>query len=290
MLHLSGFSRTKHGWDCPVKARYNHLRTLREGKTGQVKIYSDSNLRQANQLALRSNIACMSGAGIGQLLNVIPFDTPHDEIVISGGTNDLKGDDLNEFVYAVNKVEEKLTKLATEKPITVVLPPLQDDVPELHVKGKFLRNSIEKVKNVTVFNLQNIELDNTQHPTEKGTGDMIKQIHEKKEIVMDGCDDDIVSINRYKGVQTLFKTGCRGCDNLTYTPYMCSKCKEDSLTVDITALKEEIETLTKEMFPSVNEVEMEQESGVSGNKRGTSDVDDNEFNSNKKPALEAASS
>ena len=287
-MKFCGFCRTKHGWDCPVKARYNHLRTLREGKTGQLKIYSDSNLRQANQLALRSNVACMSGAGIGQLLNVIPFDAPHDEIVVSGGTNDLKGENLNEFVFSVMKIEEKLSKLASEKPVTVVLPSITEDVPELQVKGKFLRNSIEKVENVSVFNLQNIELDNTQHPTDKGTVDIIKQIHEKKDIIMEGCIDDVISINRYKGVQTLFKTGCRGCDDLTYTPFMCNRCKEESLTVDISSLKEQIETLTKEMFPSTNEVEM-QESGVSGNKRGNDD-NDNDSNTNKKPALDAASS
>ena len=203
--------------------------------------------------------------------------------------DDLKGDNLNEFVLSVMKVEEKLSKIAHEKPITIVLPPIRDDVPELQVKGKFLRNSIEKVENVTVFNLQNIELDNTQHPTDKGTADIIKQIHEKKDIIMEGCDDDIISINRYKGVQTLFKTGCRGCDNLTYTPFMCSRCKEESLTVDVSSLKEQIQTLTKEMFPSTNEVEM-LESGVSGNKRGSSDDNDNESNTHKKPALDAASS
>ena len=69
---------------------------------------------------------------------------------------------------------------------------------------------------------------------------------------------------------------------------MCNRCKEESLTVDISSLKEQIETLTKEMFPSTNEVEM-QESGVSGNKRGNDD-NDNDSNTNKKPALEAASS
>ena len=137
----------------------------------------------------------MSGAGIGQLLNAIPFDEPHDEIVVSGGTNDLKGNNLNEFAYSVMKIEEKLSKLSQEQQIKVVLPPIREDVPELHVKGKFLRNSIEKVEKVTVFNLQNIEGDNTHHPTDKGTADIIKQIHEKKDIVMEGCNDDIISIN-----------------------------------------------------------------------------------------------
>ena len=70
---------------------------------------------------------------------------------------------------------------------------------------------------------------------------------------------------------------------------MCLKCKEDSRAVDITALQKEIETLTKEMFPLVNDVQMEEENGVSGSKRGSSDTDDNESNSHKKPALEAAS-
>ena len=68
---------------------------------------------------------------------------------------------------------------------------------------------------------------------------------------------------------------------------MCSKYKEEFLTIDESSLKEHIETLTKEMFPSTNEVEM-LESGVTGNKRGSLDDNDNESNTHKKPALDAA--
>ena len=59
----------------------------------------------------------MSGGGIGQLINGIPFDTPKKEIVISGGTNNLKAVSLKEYVYSVEKIESKLKTLASTMPV-----------------------------------------------------------------------------------------------------------------------------------------------------------------------------
>ena len=280
------FCRVKHGWDCPTKARHNFLRALRQGKTDTVKIYSDSNLRLTNQLALSSDVACMSGGGIGQLINVIPFDSPHKEVIISGGTNDLKAESLKEYVFSVEKMGGKLTKLASTTPVTIALPPLQTDIPDQHVRGKFLRDSVRNIENVEVVELHNIEVDDTQHPTEKGTEEVLKQIHAKKDIIMDECFEDVVSKQRYRGVQRLFKTGCRGCDDLTFTHFLCAKCKVDAASTDTTKLEEEIQKLMDELYPAMDV----DEKGGSGEKRGLSDGnDDNDGNeNNKRPALDAA--
>ena len=70
----------KHGWDCPSRVRFEFLKQLRKGKTQKCKLYADSTLRYANQLALTTDVACMSGGGLGQICNVIPYDQTHDEV------------------------------------------------------------------------------------------------------------------------------------------------------------------------------------------------------------------
>ena len=112
----------KHGRECPKKVRFEFLKKMRKGKTDKRKIYSDSSLRQVNQLSLTSDVACMSGAGIGQLCNIIPLDNKHEEVVIHAGNNEIaQSGSLNEFVYTVNKETEKLRALANDTKVTLIL-------------------------------------------------------------------------------------------------------------------------------------------------------------------------
>ena len=109
----------KHGWDCPSKVRFEFLKQLRKGKTQKCKMYSDSTLRHANQLALTTDVDCMSGGGIGQICNIIPYDQSHDEVIINAGNNEIKIESLHEFMYTVSKSEEKLRELSTSTSVTV---------------------------------------------------------------------------------------------------------------------------------------------------------------------------
>ena len=181
----------------------------------------------------------MSGGGIGQILNAIPYDNPHNKVVICGGTNDLKTDSLNEFVYVVEKATEKLSELASKMHVTMELPHLQHNVPEIKVKGEYLRDMLEKFENTKVFNLQNIKLNQWHHPTTKGTVYNLKPIHEKKEIIMSDCDGDLIPLLRYLGVQLLLKTGCRGCKNLTYTIFLCTDRPENAKGAKTTKIKQD---------------------------------------------------
>ena len=76
-LRFCGLCPSKHRWECPVRTGYDFMRTSCKRKTGKVKIYSDSNLTHTHQLMLKQDVACMSGAGIGQLLNIILLETLH---------------------------------------------------------------------------------------------------------------------------------------------------------------------------------------------------------------------
>ena len=246
-----GLCNISHGWDCPTKVRHDFMRQLRKGKTEKTKLYADSTLRHTNQLALTTDTACMSGGGIGQLCNAIPYDEPHAEVIIKAGTNELKEENLKQFVHIVQQAEAKLLNLAANTAVTVVLPPIPADIPEQIVKGKFLTESITKIGCIDVITLQDVETDETNHPTQSGTSAIIDQIDAKKEIVLPKCRADTTLPLKYRGVQTLFKVGCRGCNSLDFTRSLCDQCIETSKDIDTNELEEQIRVLKEEMFPAI---------------------------------------
>ena len=80
----------KHGKRCAAKEKFAEMREKRQGKVTH-KIYCDSTLRNANQLALATDIACTSGGGIGQIANVVHLDPEKkDNIIIFAGANEIK--------------------------------------------------------------------------------------------------------------------------------------------------------------------------------------------------------
>ena len=98
-----------------MKEYFEYLKSLRKGKTGTRKIYSDSSLRNTNELALTTDVACMPGGGMGQLCNVIGLDDKHDEVIIHAGTNEIFNTRTpEEFTYTVEKTKEKLKTLAQD--------------------------------------------------------------------------------------------------------------------------------------------------------------------------------
>ena len=119
MEKFCGLCDRKHGWDFPSRKRFEFLKALRREKTDKCKISSDSILRRTNQLTLSANVDVMTGGGIGQICNLVPYDKPHDEVIINGGTNDVKIEPLEKFAFAITNAEEKLRKLVKEKPVTV---------------------------------------------------------------------------------------------------------------------------------------------------------------------------
>ena len=271
-----GLCQRAHGWDCPIRTRNDFLRKLRAGKTQQSKIYSDSTLRQVNQVALTNDVACMSGGGIGQMCNAIPYDQPHSEVIINGGTNDLKQESLQEFVFIVDKTVEKIAKLAENVPVTVVLPPISPDIPAMMAKGKYLSESIGKVTNT--IQLEAVDMDETNHPSKEGTMDIVKQIDAVKSIILPQGEDDTVLAAKYRGVQTIFKVGCRGCDDLKFTKSLCTQCQEAALKIDVATLEDEIRNITEKMFPQMeNENDVEMTNVDKSNKRGPTADDENEY-------------
>ena len=247
---------------CPSRVRFAFLQQLRKGKTQKRKIYSDSTLRHTNQLALTTDVACMSGGGLGQICNLVPFDEPHKEVIINAGTNEIKNEQpLKEFVYTVESAGEKLKELSKSVPITVILPPTNTTTPELQAKSEFIQDAISNIDEITTVQLTDIETANNDppfHPTVTGTKHMLTQINVafNKEIILQECDDDTTLPTKYRQVQSLFKAGCRGCNAAEYTPTLCNSCKVKAGDTDTKNLEEKIETLRDKMFPKMGDVLM----------------------------------
>ena len=247
---------------CPSQVRFAFLKQLRKGKTQKRKIYSDSTLRHTNQLALTTDVACMSGGGLGQICNLVPFDEQHNDIIINAGTNEIKNEQpLKEFVYTVESAGEKLKELSKTVPITVVLPPTITTTPELKAKSEYLQHAITTIDEIKTIQLNDIETANNDphfHPTVAGTKEMIVQINDAvdNEIILPQCEDDTTLPTKYRQVQPLFKTGCRGCNTVEYTPTLCSSCKDKAKDVDTKHLTEKIEMLRQQMYPTMGDIQM----------------------------------
>ena len=275
MKRYCGLCDTKHGFECPTQIQNDLMRAHRKGKTSQCKIYSDSTLRHVNQLSLTSDTACMTGGGIAQLCNAIPYDQPHDEVIINAGTNELNVESLKEFVFTVQQTKPKLEMLATSVPVTVVLPAVPTQIPEQIVKGTFLTKTISEIESIKVITLKSVEMADFRHPTRKGTIDVLNQINEQKPVIIHEFCEATTLPSKYSGVQTLFKVGCRGCDSIDFTHSLCDSCRTTAAELNTYELEKEISDLRDAMYPPLNDVEM----GSTSNKRerGSSD-DDNADN------------
>ena len=269
--HFCTLCQKKHGKDCAMRVRFDALRNLRKGLTSEKKVYSDSTLRLANQLALTTDVACMSGGGIGQICNLIPLDTHiHQEVIINAGNNELKTECEKEFVYEVDRAAQKLEHLAASVPVTVVLPPIRDEMPVVAGRSEFLRETLSRVKSISIVGLHDVDLDETCHPTEKGTLSIIDQIHQVKKIILDDCRDDATLPVKYRQVQSVFKSGCRGCDNLEYTPSLCVTCKLEAQKVDISVLTGMIDARMNVLYPPMD---IDSRNTKDVNKRSSDDTD-----------------
>ena len=188
----------KHGAGCPVKLPFDLLKQLRQGKTEKRKIYSTSVLAHVNQLALTTDVTCMSGGGVGQLCNVIPTDENHEQVIILAGSNEIKKSPPTEFVYTIEKTVEKLRALAANSSVTVVLPLTPVVGPEETAKAQFIEKKFRSIDEVSVVQLDAgpVEFADDVHPSQKGTEEVIRQLNDVfgKEIVLeDATSDDLTT-------------------------------------------------------------------------------------------------
>ena len=149
-----------HEKECPTRARFEHLKAIRDQKPCKRAVYSDSVLAHVNQLATTADLACMSGGGIGQIINAIPHDSKHDEVTIAAGTNEIvHAADANEFVYTIDHSMEKLRTLAAEVKASFILPSVELPTPEMKARFDYLESELEKIPELQIIKPKDVEMD-----------------------------------------------------------------------------------------------------------------------------------
>ena len=101
--------------------------------------------------------------------------------------------------------------------------------------------------------LEEVERADFRHPTRKGTTEILRQISAKIPIVLDDCSEDDTTLPlKYRGVQTIFKVGCRGCDSLAFTRSLCATCVAAAHSLDIQGIEERIRILKEQTYPAID--------------------------------------
>ena len=221
-----------HVGGCPVIAERRKKEAQREEMKKEeaftTKFYSDSTLRCVDVLGLRSEVLCMSGGGLGQIIQAA-IDDPEDEndkIVIFGGTNDAKASTFqstDEFAHNIDMACAKLITHAKTKPDKTFYLVQQCPVREensIHPEASFrelyryrrMKQLEETVTNIETFSVQ-YDADPTGHPTVEGTKQII-DIMDTLEIAGKGLiwDEHSTTTDKpYSKVQSVYRYGCNGC-------------------------------------------------------------------------------
>ena len=212
-----------------AKEQKEKMRNDGEIKT---KIFGSSTLRLADQIGLRADVCCMSGGGLGQIVQA-SLDDPsigdYENVVIMGGANDIRTRNFTSNETFAANIDKSLDKLATaagdvpEKNFFVLhtLPHHDDDNPftdnDQAIRQLYLLHRLQelsaRVGNISSINAQ-CDVDATGHPTEAGTVQLMNQVSKGVTSTLPIIWNPafIVSDRAYRCVESIFRYGCNICD------------------------------------------------------------------------------
>ena len=250
-----------HGRICPVEAEIQQLVNEREAardKGVSTKIYSDSTLRRVNQESLTCDVDVMSGGTTGNLLNAVEADKKNsavENLVLVSGANDMRmRSDLDEYVYSLKVVKDRITQLLQTRKVSIMLPPKtiyfsSDD----QVKQEYFYENLEGLRGDGLSIVDNpisvYDDDDHLHPSKEQTLSLCKQIDsemlkQKVSIMLPSAKDEhVVRTGLYQKVTALYRYGCSACgtskENVCFN--LCDSCR--SLSKEDQWVKQETEAL-----------------------------------------------
>ena len=252
MIRYCHMCKAEHGRLCPAREKFKDMVKKRDKKVIAVKVYGDSTVRMLQQMAWTADVAATSGASLVQLIKAADQDPcQKPEVVIVGGTNDIKEEEAcEEFVYRVEETVRKMEMLGERKErVTVVLREAKEEAPDVELRRAYLNEKLAKVEQIQVM-LCDMEVDRTNHPTIEGSKKMTEEMAEKVKIEF--IEKDLMVGSWYRGVQSLFRMGCGGCDDRIYRTDLCGQCKGRSKSETMAGLMEKFEEFTKKYVEKQN--------------------------------------
>ena len=217
-----------------------------DGGMFQTKTYSSSILRYANQSALASDVDTMSGATTGNLLNAVEADVKNAEVknlfIVSGSNDTSMEVSLEEYVYSLKIIRQRLASLNKKKKVLLVPPPSSSEVtPEQQVKSEYFGKHLDQVQKEGTLVLKNpleeFEEDQGRHPSPVQTTEIIKAIDKRSKFelktpyLLDNATDDVIALpNHYQHVRSLYKYGCGACAGKERNEWanICDTCKSEA--------------------------------------------------------------
>ena len=251
-IRRCSFCGESHAAGCNIRDKIQAMEKERdekreaEGGIFHTKTYSSSVLRYANQSALVSDVDTMSGATTGNLLNAVEADVKNADaktlVIVSGSNEKLMQVSLEEYVFSLKVIRQRLSTLAQQKKILLVPPPISTDItPEDQVKGEHFAEHLENVAKEGVLILKNpipvYDEDQGRHPSPLQTTELIKAIDQRTKFelktpyILDNATEDVIALpNHYQHVQSLYKYGCGACAGKVRNKWVniCDTCKAEA--------------------------------------------------------------
>ena len=204
-------------------------------------IISDSTLRLVENVGLKADISCMSGATIGQLATALeqnPNLHKYKNVVVAAGCNDITVKDMCDYESVAKKIDFSLHRLAevgirqkdkiklsflNTSPYTLEQTPIEE------FSSAYLREVSSDI--LTKFGITALtpptysdEWSNG-HPTETGTKELLNSVIPVMEDLV--INENFTTTDKlYRGVETLWVSGCSGCRTRGRFPqnHFCADC------------------------------------------------------------------
>ena len=151
------FCGENHAAVCAIREKIETLKAEREQKKAalegkfSVKTYASSVFRYANQIALASDVDAMSGGTTGNVLNAVEVDNDNRDVphlvLISGSNERSMNVSLEEYLYSLKIIRERLSKLREQKSVVLVPPPTTEAFSfEDEVKDEVFADHLKKIE------------------------------------------------------------------------------------------------------------------------------------------------
>ncbi len=255
-LRRCGFCGEKHDAICKIRERVNELvnerEKLRVEEGFNVKTYSDSTLRYANQASLQSDIDAMSGGTVGNIVNAIGVDSDNSaiqNIVIMAGANEKR---MNltpaEYITSLQTIRERVTALTEFKSNVALIPPPKSSglrSPEVVVKEEIFEDHLKKIEESGVKVWKNpiatYDEDWGIHPSMTQTAELLDfinyRVHEdfKLPYQLPSATQEVLALpNKYSNVTSLYKYGCAACGRKDRNRWanICEECKAAAVSAE----------------------------------------------------------
>lgn len=215
---------------CPYLTAFYEQRAQKEKLKLTTAVVGDSALRYVENVGLNADVACMSGACVGQLATALednPLIEDFKNIIIAAGANDTKPKtsiDEYETLRRIDLSLNKVTALAERREqvnfvVLNTIPPDEDgDVtPSEFVTRMYFNKRLDKIS-TSHDNIEHLQVHNYPekwqygHPTVKCTKKILKVMSTlQKDLILN--EQFSTTENMYRGVDNLWLSGCTGCQS-----------------------------------------------------------------------------